>query len=191
MKSERLMWVTALAVCAALVALASAVPVTAQEKQEHKLDKRSLYSVTDLGTLGGTSSEAVGINNAGAMAGSATISGDVARHATLWQHGVITDLGTLGGPNSAAPEAEPQPNSRGEVAGASDTNTPDPNGEDFCGFGTHLICLPFIWENGMLTALQTLGGNNAEAFQINNRGQVTGWRRIRRRIRTVPPQRPR
>jgi probable HAF family extracellular repeat protein len=87
---------------------------------------------------------------------------------------VITDLGTLGGPNSVAPEAAPQPNARGEVVGASDTATPDPNGEDFCGFGTHLICLPFIWQKGVLTALPTLGGNNAEAWQINNRGQIIG-----------------
>jgi probable HAF family extracellular repeat protein len=132
------------------------------------------YTVTDLGTLGGTFSEAVGINNNGSLAGNSAIPGDVAIHATLWRYGAITDLGTLGGPNSIAPEAEPQPNERGEVAGASDTTIADPNGEDFCGFGTHLICLPFVWRKGSLTALPTLGGYNGIALEINNRGQVTG-----------------
>jgi len=116
----------------------------------------------------------VGVNNNGSMAGSSAISGDVAVHATPWQHGVISDLGTLGGPNSTAPEAAPQPNARRQVAGASDTITPDPNGEDFCGFGTHLICLPFVSQKGALIALPTLGGNNGIASEVNNRGQVIG-----------------
>jgi probable HAF family extracellular repeat protein len=119
--------------------------LAAQDNQDHNHHKQVRYSIKVLGTLGGTFSEAVGINNSGSMAGISAITGNVAAHATLWQRGVITDLGTLGGPNSVAPEAEPQPNARGEVAGASDTATPDPNGEDFCGFGTHLICLAFIW----------------------------------------------
>lgn len=168
MKSRCLMCFTAITLFAVL-----AMPLRFAAQEQHS-KKQSHYSVTDLGTLGGSFSEAVGISNSGSMAGSSAITGDVAVNAAFWQNGVITDLGTLGGPNSAAPEAEPQPNERGEVAGASDTSTPDPNGEDFCFFGTHLICLPFIWEKGVLTALPTLGGNNGEAWQINNRGQVIG-----------------
>ncbi len=152
-------------------ALAIPARFAAQEQQNKKPPH---YTVIDLGTLGGTFSDAVGINNRGSVAGFSTLPGDAVIHASLWQGGVITDLGTLGGPNSIAPEAEPQPNDRGEVAGASDTSTSDPNGEDFCFLGTHLTCLPFVWEKGVLTALPTLGGNNGEAWQINNRGQVTG-----------------
>jgi len=85
----------------------------------------------------------------------------------------MTDLGTLGGPDSRAPEASP-PNDRSEVAGFSDTSNPDPNGEDFCGLGTNLICLPFLWQKGVMTPLPTLGGNNAEANGINSRGEVGG-----------------
>src|SRR5690348_3472134 len=65
-------------------------------------------------------------------AGNSAQPADLFVHASLWQNGVITDLGTLGGPNSVAPEAEPQPNEKGEVAGASDTTTLDPNAAAFC-----------------------------------------------------------
>lgn len=136
------------------------------------------YTITDLGTLGGTFSEADGISNTGAAAGNSTLPGDSVVHASVWQNGVITDLGTLGGPNSVAPEAEPQPNDRGEVAGASDTTTLDPNAAAFCGVFTFLsdpyTCRPFVWRHGIMTELPTLGGNNGVAWQINNRGQVTG-----------------
>jgi probable HAF family extracellular repeat protein len=155
-----------------LAAPVTSVRLAAQDQQDHNSHVR--YTVKDLGTLGGTFSEAVGINNNGSMAGFSTPPGDLVVHAALWQHGVITDLGTLGGPDSVAPEAEPQPNARGEVAGGSDTSVPDPNGEDFCGFGTHLICLPFIWKKGVQTALPTLGGNNGIAGEINNRGEAVG-----------------
>lgn len=162
MKSRTLTCITAITLFATL-----AIPpqLTAQHIR---------YTVTDLGTLGGTFGEAVGINNKGSMAGNAAIPGDGAIHATLWRHGVITDLGTLGGPNSAAPEAEPQPNAKGVVAGGSDTTTPDPNGVDFCIFGSYLICLPFTYEKGTLTPLPTLGGNNGTAFQVSNQGRVIG-----------------
>jgi probable HAF family extracellular repeat protein len=171
MKSRFAMFFAAIAVFAAL-----AMPGrTTAQNQDHNTDtKHHHYVIQDLGTLGGTTSEAVGINNRGSLAGISRLPGDNVVHAFLWKNGVMTDLGTLGGPNSAAPEAEPQPNGRDEVAGVSDTSTPDPNGEDFCFFGTHLVCLPFIWEKGVLTALPTLGGNNGEAWEINNRGQVAG-----------------
>jgi probable HAF family extracellular repeat protein len=65
-------------------------------------------------------------------------------------------------------------NSRGEIAGFSDTPNPDPNGENFCGFGTNLICLPFVWQKGVMTPLPTLGGNNGSALGINDQGQIVG-----------------
>jgi probable HAF family extracellular repeat protein len=59
--------------------------------------------------------------------------------------------------------------------GTSDTSVPDPLGEDFCGFGDHLICLPFLWQNRVMTTLPTLGGNNGQTLTINDRGNVAGF----------------
>jgi probable HAF family extracellular repeat protein len=172
MKSKTLMFVTEMTL---LATLAVPVRLAAQEQQNKKLPH---YTVTDLGSLGGTFSEAVGVNNRGSVAGSSLLPGDAVVHAFFWRKGVTTDLGTLGGPNSVAPEVGP-PNNRGEVAGFSDTLTLDPNAENcfggfFGGNPTPYTCLPFVWRDGMMTALPTLGGNNGIAAAINHRGQVAG-----------------
>ena len=96
------------------------------------------------------------------------------QHAFLWYGGgQLNDLGTLGGPNSGADG----PNIFGEAAIGSDTAKMDPNGEDFCAFGTHHQCLGAIWRNGALRALPSLvGGNsNTNAFGLNDLGQVVGF----------------
>jgi probable HAF family extracellular repeat protein len=159
MKSRKLRLITK-AIC--LVAFAIPVHLTAQHTH---------YTVTDLGTLGGTFSFAGGINNRGDIEGFSTLPGDTAVRAFLWQKGLMADLGTLGGPNSFASW---RLNERGEVGGQAETSTPDPLGEDFCGFGTHLICPPSIWQKGVPTPLPTLGGNNGFATGVNSRGQVVG-----------------
>jgi probable HAF family extracellular repeat protein len=105
-----------------------------QQQQQQQARKFPHYIVTDLSALGGTYSEAVGVNNSGSSAGSSTLLGDAVRHAFLWHNGAMTDLGTLGRPNSIVPQAEPQPNERGKVTGGSDTPVPDPNGKDFLRF---------------------------------------------------------
>ena len=159
MKSRKLRLITKM-IC--LIAFAIPVHLTAQHTH---------YTVTDLGTLGGTFSLAGGINNRGDIEGFSTLPGDTAVHAFLWQKGLMADLGTLGGPNSFASW---RLNERGEVGGQAETSTPDPLGEDFCGFGTHLICPPSIWQKGVPTPLPTLGGNNGFATGVNSRGQVVG-----------------
>jgi len=59
------------------------------------------YRVIDLGTLGGRSSGATDLNDAGAIAGwSRTASGQA--HAVVWRAGHMIDIGTLGGPSSRA-----------------------------------------------------------------------------------------
>jgi probable HAF family extracellular repeat protein len=83
------------------------------------------------------------------------------------------ELGTLGGKNSSINWNGI--NDPGEAVGMSETSVPDPNGEDVCGFGTHLTCLPFLWKNGVMRGLPPVGGNNGQASAINNRGQIAGY----------------
>jgi len=87
--------------------------------------------------------------------------------------GFKLDLGTLGGQNSWMNWGEI--NDFGQIVGFSETSAPDPNGEDICGFGTHLTCLPFLWQSFHMSALPTLGGNNGQASAINDRGQIVGF----------------
>jgi len=131
------------------------------------------YTITDLGTLeGGTFSQSFSINRYGLVSGSSNLA-DGNQHATLWLEKLKVDIGVpgLGGPNSIAFGDNDGFQSDGEA----ETSTPDPNGEDFCGFGTHLTCLPFLWQDGEMIQLPTLGGNNGVAMAISNRGQLAGF----------------
>jgi len=179
------------AVGVASTAEGAAATATAQSQQSQN-QKLPRYSLTVLGTLGGTFSQAGGgINNRGQVAGWSFLRGDRRIHAVVWDRGVITDLGTLGGPNSFTPE-DPAVNSPGAVVGFSDTARQDPNQEGFCGlaipfaFSTH-VCRAFIWRHGMMTALPTLGGTNGFATAINNRGQAVGVAETSHRDPACPP----
>ena len=154
-----------------LAALTIPVRLTAQEQQAEKRDHRR-YTVTDLGTLGGTFSQAFGINNDGSVVGFATLTGDTALHAFRWRKGVMTNLSTLAPADTLPYSVAFSINNNDEIVGYSETSVPDPLGENFCG--DSLICLPVIWRGGVISALPTLGGNNGQASAINNRGQVVG-----------------
>ena len=133
--------------------------------------------VTYASSLGGTASRGNGINARGWIAGFSNLA-DGTRHAALWRDGAITDLGTLGGPHSSV--AWPGISSNGMVVGIAQTATPDPLGESwscavfFPTFTGH-TCLGFVWQDGVMTPLPTLGGNNGYAAAVNSRGQVVGW----------------
>jgi probable HAF family extracellular repeat protein len=121
----------------------------------------------DLGTLGGTSSAALGVNNRHQVVGTSqtTIpdptSGSTESHAFLWQNGVMRDLGTLGGPFALATDV----NERGEVGGVSFTAADPITGQR----GSH----GFIWKDGRMISL-TLGGTFGEGTTLNNLGQAVG-----------------
>ena len=142
--------------------------------------KPALYSVVDIGTLGGTYSVSYTINDGGLVTGGAATADQTdgfAQTAFAWSRGQITNLGTLGG--AACPSCNSEgagANATGVAAILSETADPDPNGEDFCGFGSHRQCLAAVYKNGSLTALAPLdGGNNSQAYWINKRGEVAGF----------------
>jgi probable HAF family extracellular repeat protein len=144
--------------------------------------KRSLghYRVTALASLGGTASRGNSINNGQWIAGYSFLSGDAARHASLWLYGSLLDLGTLGGANSSVPW--PVKNNTGLLSGIAQTATPDPLGESWsCGVfftgpnATGNTCLGFAWKWGVMRALPTFGGNNGFATGSNDREEIVGW----------------
>src|SRR5438445_469241 len=56
---------------------------------------------TDLGTLGGTNSDAIAVSASGQVVGQSATTGNAASHAFSWTSGGgMVDLGTLGGTNS-------------------------------------------------------------------------------------------
>lgn len=143
------------------------------------------YTVTKYpASLGGSQSRGMAISNSGVVAGWSNTFGNGARHAVLWRDGVLTDLGTLGqqaGLSSTVPW--PGMNNNGMVVGISQTDAVDPLDESWSceegGFvpngGTNLACRGFVWEDGVMQALPTLGGTHGFATAVNNLGQVVGW----------------
>ncbi|MDV6346962.1 DUF3466 family protein [Nitrosomonas sp. Is35] len=125
--------------------------------------------ITDLGTLGGTSSSystgySVGsaINNSGQVAGYSYVDSNYSTHAFITgSNGVgMTDLGTLGGRESYATDI----NDSGQVVGYSNP------------LRSGILHAFITGPNGIgMTDLGTLGGYYSYATGINNSGQVTGF----------------
>lgn len=169
----------------ALATLAAPVCTLAQTTNAPK------YTIVDLGPVGPSWSQGQPF----VVSGSGLVSGEMVlanpsnpaewvSHAVVWEgpSAKVVSIPGLGGPNSVAFGV----NIRGQAAGQADTETPDPNGEDFCGSTTLGLthsgntCVPFLWQNGVTVELPRLRnsagteGSNGAALQINDYGMVAG-----------------
>jgi probable HAF family extracellular repeat protein len=130
-------------------------------------------AIHDLGTLGGNESLANAITSTGEVIGVATIDETpdpfaffgAPTHPFIWKRGKMVDLGTLGGPDAFTTGTCVN---LGLVVGGSLTNDV-PN--ETTQFPTQD---PYLWENGRMIDLGTLGGTLGFAQCGNNRGQIIG-----------------
>ncbi|MDQ3800046.1 MAG: DUF3466 family protein, partial [Acidobacteriota bacterium] len=113
------------------------------------------FAVTNLGTLGGTESEARAINDSGQIVGY-TFNSAQQKRAFLYTNGAMQDLGTFGGAESVAYDI----NNAGQIVGWAKNAA----GREQA----------FLYSGGALQNLGTLGGQRSYAFGINNNGQITG-----------------
>lgn len=131
--------------------------------------------IIDLGMLpGGTESLGIYVNNAGQVIGFSTISSAPdplsffgPTHTFVWENGEKLDIGTLGGTDTFAGASCSNPPPGVVVGGSSTTTIPNPD--------TGLPTVdPFVWHNGRMVDLGTLGGTNGFAQCANNRLQIIG-----------------
>jgi probable HAF family extracellular repeat protein len=138
-------------------------------------------TVNDLGSLGGADycSDGESINAKGEIGGVSENGlvdpalGLNEIRAVVWKGGQITDLGTLGGDHSWSWGI----NNSGQVVGLALNAIPDPYSiYDFVIFGSSsgTQTRAFLWQEGVMQDLGTLGGPDAYAGAINEHGQIGG-----------------
>src|SRR5262249_42650461 len=117
-----------------------------------------LYSVTDLGTFGGSSAYPAAINNSGTVVGYAQTTGSLRRRGYYYSGGTLNSIGVLtGGNNSYAGGI----NSSGFISGTSDS---------FGSLTTHAV----TYSGGVLTDIGTLGGTSSSGGSVNDSGTSVG-----------------
>ena len=135
--------------------------------------------VINMGLLpGGCFSLPNSINSKGMMVGSGDIgiidplTGLPELRADFRYQGQIINMGTFGGTNSLANSI----NARGQATGGAENTDPDPwNCAGLVGLPSPTVWHGFVWQEGVLTDLGTLGGPCSFGFIINDPGQITGY----------------
>jgi probable HAF family extracellular repeat protein len=149
------------------------------------------YTIQDLGVVGANfyqPGEPIVISNSGWVSGGAGVG--AAERAVLWHGGNMIDIGNPGlGGNSFGWGVNDQGTAVGETEDtASDLSTT----EDFCGFqamgysSSPTPCVPFIWKEGKMVPLKTLGGVNGVAIAISDGGAIVGYAENRTKDPTCP-----
>lgn len=119
------------------------------------------FNLIDLGTLGGSTSFALDINNLGQISGNSqtpATNPSPRLNGFLYNDGTMTNLGVLPGSNNFSRGYSL--NDSGVVVGESDNN----------------ISRAFVYQNGIMTGLTRLAGDNDRgvAHGINNAGIIVG-----------------
>src|SRR4029077_4816630 len=109
---------------------------------------QSSYTITDLGTLGGSLSGAGSVNASGQVTGFAYTATGLS-HAYLYTGGQMQDLGTLGGASSGGTGI----NTSSQIVGYADTANGYPHA--------------FLYAGGKMHDLGTFGGFYSSAIGIN------------------------
>jgi uncharacterized membrane protein len=96
------------------------------------------------------------------------ITGQAELEAVLWKDGGPINLGTFGGTQSMAGSV----NDHGQVVGCA-TNTIADAASVCMGVPQATQSRAFLWQDGTMRDLGTLGGTDANAFIVNQRGYRT------------------
>jgi probable HAF family extracellular repeat protein len=116
------------------------------------------YTITDLGTLGGSDSWSDALNDSGEVVGGSTRAGGLPVQAYIYRNGLMGGLGSLGGLSLALGF-----NNAGVVVGRSNLSD-------------NVTSRAFRWDSSAgMVDLGTLGGAQSSAVAINAGGDIVGW----------------